>query len=170
MPLRAIVDGRALAVVHHLKKFDSGDGTGTRGSSALMSFVDIVTEMRRYGKQGDDDDAADDRRRVLTSVSRWDETPRKLIIRMKDDGSDFVAEGDGSEVKAAKTITNIIELLPLIGPGATVGELHERLSDSVRPKRGKLMEILQDGAVAGRWHQGGSGTSADPRRFWRDPG
>ncbi len=169
MPLRKLAAGRSLVIIHHLKKFDTGDGTGTRGSGALMGFVDIVAEMRRYGKQGnakDVDDDSDDRRRVITSVSRWDETPKKLVIRLKDDSSDYTAEGDGKEIEQAKLRDSIWSLLPLV-PGKTADEIHELLPENRRPKRGDVSKTLNQGVMESLWQGEGSGRKNNPRRFWK---
>jgi len=173
MPLRELANGRAIAVVHHLRKFDNGDGTGTRGSGALMGFVEVITEMRRFGDQkqnqgeDDDDESDDDRRRVLTSVSRWDETPKKIVIRLNDDGTDYVAEGDGNEVRRKQLVAALLPLLPSEAPGIGATEVHEQLPKQGRPQRSKVMKELQSGAVRGDWQAVGAGTKGSPRTFWR---
>lgn len=170
MPMRRLADGRSVCVVHHLVKIDRRDGTATRGSGALAAFVDTITELRRYGNQSEDGenlDHEDDRRRVLTSFSRWDETPRKLVIRLRDDGLDFDAEGDGQEVKDRRLIAELLKLLPTNEPGITVDEAHKSLPDAAKPRRAKVVQTLQSGAAAGQWQASGTGVRGDPRRFWK---
>jgi 5S rRNA maturation endonuclease (ribonuclease M5) len=169
MPMRKLAKGQSVSVVHHLSKFDRGDGTGTRGSGALCGFVDVLTEMRRFGKQGEETEegSEDDRRRVLTSFSRWDETPRKLVIRLQDDGTDYEAEGDGQEVRQARLVAELVKLLPDQEPGITADKAHELLPAAIRPKRAKVMQELQSGAAVGNWKALGTGKKGDPRRFWK---
>ena len=166
MPMRKLAKGQSISVVHHLAKFDRGDGTGTRGSGALCGFADVITEMRRFGKEGDDD-SDDDRRRVLTSFSRWEETPRKLVIRLMDDGTDYEAEGDGQQVKAERLAAELVKILPERDPGITADDAHELLPEAIRPKRAKVMQELQSGAAVGAWQASGTGRKGDPRRFWK---
>jgi hypothetical protein len=169
MPLRPLAADRALAVVHHLKKFNdgAGDGTGTRGSGALMGFADVVAEMRRFRKPGDDEDDDDDRRRILSAVSRFEETPRKLVIRL-DESGDFVAEGDGREVKRAKLVAEVIESLPAEPPGISNSALHAKLPKDVRPRESALLGVLHEGFAKKWWIRTGGGKPPyDPYRFWK---
>jgi RecA-family ATPase len=75
MPLRAIAEQRALLLLHHLRKSDGQEGTASRGSGALPADVDILLELRRH-------DAGDrhSRKRVLTGVGRFEETPGEVVI------------------------------------------------------------------------------------------
>src|SRR5262249_36903229 len=71
MPLHRILgDDAALCLVHPLRKSDGAEGTGSRGSTALLGWVDIIAELRRF--QAND---PEDTRRVITAYGRFEETP-----------------------------------------------------------------------------------------------
>jgi hypothetical protein len=82
MPLWQITDaGVATLLVHHLHKSDGGEATASRGSGAPPAFVDVIVELRRH-----DPNDLKDRRRVLTAVGRFDDTPPELVVELTDQG------------------------------------------------------------------------------------
>ena len=56
LPLHRITEaGAGLLLIHHPRKNDGGEGTASRGSGALLGWVDIIVELRRFAP-GDRDD------------------------------------------------------------------------------------------------------------------
>jgi hypothetical protein len=89
MPLeRWQAAGMAVLLLHHPRKGVVLAGQAARGSGALSHHVDILIEMRPYGRATDSD-----RRRVLQSWSRFPATPRQLVIEWSADGTDYEARG-----------------------------------------------------------------------------
>ncbi len=90
MPLqRLTTQGVSILLLHHPRKGDPVAGQAARGSGALCGYADILIEMQCYGHPGDDD-----RRRCLHAYSRYEETPRHLVIELTADGNDYVCHGD----------------------------------------------------------------------------
>ncbi|MCI0737781.1 MAG: helicase RepA family protein, partial [Gemmataceae bacterium] len=84
-PLRLLTrHGFAVALLHHPKKGDPLPGQAARGSGALSGFVDIFLEMSQ--PRGD----ADSRRRIVRGYSRFQETPRQLLLELNDAGDDYL--------------------------------------------------------------------------------
>jgi hypothetical protein len=80
--------GLSVLALHHPAKRSKGDGPSGRGSGALLGCADIVMEMRWYRRPTDAD-----RRRRLLALSRFDETPRELVIELNAEGTDYQARG-----------------------------------------------------------------------------
>lgn len=77
-PLRRLTDaGAGVLLIMHPRKSGGEEGTAARGSGALSAFPDILLEMRRMSPIDHRD-----RRRVLTGLSRYRETPAELVIEL----------------------------------------------------------------------------------------
>jgi hypothetical protein len=166
MPFRQFGDGVAVLPVHHLRKSDGGEATGSRGSGALPSFADVIVELRRF-----DALRPQDRRRLLTGYSRWDETPDELVIELAEDASGYTAQGDRAEVGRQELRALLREVLPAEPPGKTIDEIREKWPDSrAAPRKQKLIGELARGLESGDWHREGKGVKCDPYRYWaRNP-
>jgi AAA domain/Bifunctional DNA primase/polymerase, N-terminal len=134
MPLHGAIGEAALALVHHLRKADGAEGTASRGSGALLSFVDNIIELRRYSA-GDRHDT----RRVLTGYGRRKESNAELVVRLTDDG--YVAEGDRAEARQKDLAPHLDALVPANEPGATFKDLAAGLKE--RTEAGVRHEILR---------------------------
>ena len=85
LPLRALTRANmGLGLFHHPGKEDRPLGLAARGSSAFLGHVDISIEMRQPG--GD----PLTRRRHLHALSRFAETPRRLVMELNADATDYV--------------------------------------------------------------------------------
>ena len=85
LPLQKLAAaGPAVLVNHHPRKQVSADGLAARGSGALAACVDVLAEMHWYDRASDAD-----RRRRLMAWSRYDETPRQLVIELNEAGTDY---------------------------------------------------------------------------------
>ena len=160
-PLHTVADaGAAVLLTHHPRKGDAGEGQAARGSGALPGFVDAILELRRFGP-----DNRDDRRRVITAYSRFDETPPEVVIELRDDGYRLV--GTKADARQTDRLSAIAELLPADLAGVTADELLTSWPETGPAKPGKrTMQVdLKAGAQSGRWMQLGTGTRNDPFRY-----
>ncbi|HEX3147730.1 MAG TPA: AAA family ATPase [Gemmataceae bacterium] len=83
--LRSLADrGMAVLVLHHPKKGDTKEGQAARGIGVLNAEVDIILEMTNFSSP-----ATDDRRRRIVAFSRFEETPRRLLLELNHDGTDY---------------------------------------------------------------------------------
>ncbi|MEI7688263.1 MAG: hypothetical protein WCL32_24930, partial [Planctomycetota bacterium] len=97
LPLRALKALAAVLLVGHLKKGDGLEGTGTRGSGALMAFVDTIIELRRA-----DANDIENSQRVLTTLGRWSQ-PGKLTVELDIAAGEFRAIDCVAEQSSAKS-------------------------------------------------------------------
>ncbi|MCE9534636.1 MAG: helicase RepA family protein, partial [Planctomycetes bacterium] len=90
LPLQRLTsEGICVLILHHPKKGNPLKGQAARGSGALPGFVDVSIEMKFHG-----DPNADDRRRELAAWSRYEKTPRRLLIELNAAGTDYQSLGD----------------------------------------------------------------------------
>jgi hypothetical protein len=161
MPLHGLTEHAALLPVHHLRKGDGQEATGTRGSGALTAFADTIIELRRFNP-GD----RKDRRRVLTGYGRWDDTPEELVVELLGDGSGYHAQGDRQQVADRELRDQIMQVLPTSGPGLTEEAIREGWPSAPPPGKQRLLSELRRGTDAGDWHREGEGKRGSPYTFW----
>ena len=92
-PLRRLTERRmAVLLLHHPRKETPAEGMAARGSGALSAYADIIVEMDccRRSRPGND------RRRALAAFSRFDDTPRDLVIELNAAGTDYEARGEAA--------------------------------------------------------------------------
>lgn len=163
MPLRVLSDaGPALMLIHHPRKGGGEEAQATRGSGALPGFVDVIMELGRYAK-----DDIHDRRRVLRTYSRFEESPPESVIELTDAG--YVVVGDRAQVKKDDRFDDIEGRLPSEGNGLSVDDLLVGWPEP-KPGKRKLADDLADGAAKGRWVKTGTGVKGDPFRYRRPTG
>lgn len=164
MPLRTLDPNecRHLTLVHHLRKGDGLEATGSRGSGALTGFVDTILELRRFHASDNKD-----RRRVLTAHGRYEETPAELVVQLSNDGSAYTTHGDRAECAERDIIKTIIETLPVTPPGITIDQLEERWPGETSPKSQRLKDALREGTNNGLWIREGSGLRGSPFMYYR---
>lgn len=138
----ASVHGLAVAVLRHERKSGGDVGDSGRGASAFGGAVDIVLAVKKpEGNPG-----ANPNMRVVTSLSRFDETPAELMIELTDGG--FVEHGDMQAVARAaarQTVTAILKTGPS-GPetgGLTMKQLEEACKEK-NVHRTTLQEVLNE--------------------------
>jgi hypothetical protein len=110
--------GVSVWILHHPRKGETRAGQASRGSGALGAYADILLEMRWFSRPTDPD-----RRRVIEAYSRHEETPRRRVIELTADGTDYVSHGDLRDDDFApiwETLRSILAAAP--GPSATVGQ------------------------------------------------
>lgn len=173
MPLWQIARaGAALLLVHHLRKSDGTQFVGARGSGGLSAFAETLVDLRRY-------DAANkkDRRRVLTGVGRYRETPDELTVSLREDNSGYVVVGNKSDEDPDDPLVTkgigeyVLAALPDGPPGDTVEQVNERVTLNRGRGYRKQDVIAELGylAGAGKVARSGSGLRGDPHRYCRPP-
>lgn len=164
MPLHAITQaGAGLLLIHHPRKGDADEGQASRGSGALPGFVDTIIELRRFDKKD-----RSDTRRVLTTYSRFDESPPETVIELTDTG--YIARGSRKEARTADRAGVLLDILPSVMPGLTVAQVRDAWREEQEtdpPSERTLRTDLQAGLPKGRWRRDGSGKSRDPYTYLR---
>lgn len=168
-PLRALADGRAVLAIHHLRKSDGAEGTGSRGSGALAGFVDVIAELRRpKASRG-----GGENRRVLSAVGRAPGIPSEWVIEQTETGYEAVA-ADAAELanerRQQETEEKTVEIREAIrtilvasGEEMSTAEIWDLLPIRLRvnEKRYKSILIAENGRL---WVRTGNG-GRDGHRF-----
>lgn len=157
MPLHQISEKSALWLLHHNRKGDGTEATASRGSGALTAFVDTIMEFRRF-----DASLHSDRRRVLRSYGRYDQTVPEVVIELGDNG--YVQLGEKATVRSVDLINEVYAVLPTEQPGITIADIYAGL-DSTPDKR-LLLKCLHAGVERGALAKTGKGVKGDPFHFW----
>jgi hypothetical protein len=134
----------------HTRKSGGSHGEEIRGSSALVGLVDVAISMKRG--------EGDKHKRTLETVSRYSETPDKLIIEFDDHC--YTALGDPDSVSRAARADKIWAALE------TGGSTQDDLSAATRLSRQDVSRGLGD--LGGRIRKDGAGQKGDPYRYWRN--
>jgi hypothetical protein len=158
MPLHSVIGEAALLLVHHLRKSDGTEGTGSRGSGAIGSWVDILVELRRYAP-GD----RKDRRRVLTAYGRFEETTDELVIALDDKGH-YAAQGDKAAVRGQEVL-DVLSRLITTAPGVTLAIIRDNWPGEHCPRKDTLLAALEQGVAEKRWQRAGDGKKGSPYRY-----
>ena len=104
VPLQnAAHDGLAILVCRHERKSGGEVGESGRGSSAISGDVDVILQLRR--PEGNQPST----RRVIESLSRYSETPEKVVIELTEDG--YVLLGDEEAVSLADALRMVSALI-----------------------------------------------------------
>jgi hypothetical protein len=126
----------------------------------LPAFVDVLLEMHWSGPA-----AGEGRRRRLLAWSRFEETPRRLLVELSADGTDYAAVADGPD-EPDDELGRVLEGLLRASPGLTAKELSERWpAGSVRPRPRALADRLRELSGAGRLTCAGRGHRFAPYRY-----
>jgi hypothetical protein len=158
---RLAATGLAALVLHHPGKKDSGPGPSGRGSGALLGCADILVEMRWYRRA-----AEADRRRRLVALSRYEETPRQLVVELNADGTDYLAHGSFAEEEFASHWGVLLALLRPAPRKLTRAELYRQWPGEERPDPASLYRWLRRAVAAGLLRQDGRGQRHHPFRYW----
>lgn len=162
-PLRGITQaGAGLLLVHHPRKGGGSEFTSARGSGVLSSFVDILIEMKRYSK-----DDHTDRRRVITALSRYEDTPAEQVIELANDGDRYRIRGDRDEAGREDIDKAIRAILPVGGSGLSYEDVRSEWPTEKPPSKGRLRGHLNAGSNRGEWARGGLGKKNDPYRYFK---
>jgi hypothetical protein len=152
----------AVLLLHHPKKGEAAEGEAARGSGALSAFADVLIELEcRTARAGDD------RRRVLRGFSRYDETPRELVIELNAEGTDYTARGDARQDEFKANWSRLEAALTGAAGKLTRREIAARWPEAAEPPaktslRRRLGEAVRRGLVRCE----GAGSRESPLRYW----
>lgn len=154
LPLwRLMETGVAIVVIHHLKKGGGPEGTGARGSSALMAWPEVTFELSRTNP-----DDVDCRQRTLRSNSRFRQTPVELVIELGDDG--YTVCGSLRDAEARGIHTAISHMLASGEPMS-----HYEIATAMGRTRQTIESHLARMVDAGVLRRTGTGTRGDIHRY-----
>jgi hypothetical protein len=159
-PFLALADaGLAVWLLHHPAKGEPALGQAARGSGALLASVDIIVEMRHPG--GD----PFTRRRKLFGWSRYDATPRQLLIELSPDGRRYDRLTDGPDEFHAHWDTVSALLGSAAGPLTRQQIEAAWPAEMARPHQATLWRWLDRAVELGLAVRVGKGTKTEPFRY-----
>lgn len=160
-PVRELAErGPAVLFLHHPRKGPAPGGQGSRGTGALPAFVDFLLELHWAGPP-----VQENRRRRLLAWSRHEETPRRTLLELSADGTDYTLPVDAAD-EPADEVQRVLEGLLRASPGLTARELAERWpAGAERPRSRALRGRLRESCDTGRLECHGRGHRHDPYRF-----
>lgn len=163
VPLQnAAHDGMAVLVCRHERKTGGEVGESGRGSSAISGDVDVILQLRRpEGNQPAN-------RRVIESLSRYSETPEKIVVELTEEG--YILLGDEEAVTMADALRFVSGVLNEFDQkqGCTIDELleaQEDVSGQTRLERSAIRRALHELVFRGEVQQSGLGKRGSPFRF-----
>jgi hypothetical protein len=159
---RLTAAGVAVLLPHHPRKGKTAVGQAARGSGALPAFVDVIVEMGYYARPDDQD-----RRRRLVAFSRHNDTPRHLLIELREDGTDYLVLPGGPEADLGDGWPAVVLALSEAYSKLTRQEILENWpADYPKPDAATLWRWLSRAATQGVVRQEGTGRPRDPFRYW----
>lgn len=154
---KATARGLAVVITRHERKGGGEVGESARGSSAFGGAVDVILSIRRA--EGNVRPTV----RVVESLSRFDETPDKLVIELTDTG--YRSLGDATAFAEKEAATAIVEFLPGKPEYATTTqEIVDRLKEQ-GIKRTTATEALAKLTDEGSIRRIGEGKRGNPYRY-----
>ncbi|HEY7159472.1 MAG TPA: AAA family ATPase, partial [Gemmataceae bacterium] len=161
-PLQQLASrGLSVLALHHPAKKEHDDGPSGRGSGALLGSADILMEMRWYRRV-----AGADRRRRLIALSRFDDTPRELVVELNADGSDYLSHGGFADEEFTSQWQVLEGVLRQAERKLTRGDIRARWPSAERPDRATLYRWLRRAVERGLLRQDGLGKCQHPFRYW----
>jgi hypothetical protein len=152
-------DGLGILVLRHDRKGSGDVGESGRGSSAFSGGTDIVLALRR--PEGNQPST----RRVVESLSRYEETPEKVVIELTADGYVLLGEAEAVALADARRIVS-----GLLGfefdrndPGLSMDQLVDQ-SEGVLDGSA-VRRALKDLDRQGELITTGKGVKGDPYRY-----
>lgn len=151
----AAADGLAVVVVRHERKGGGDVGDSARGSSAFTGAVDIVLRLARGlnpTRPGI---------RVLSALSRFDETPEEVVIELVDDR--YILLGDQAALALAEARAGILGAIDGSDDGPTMAELEAAIDAKRTTIQEGVAALLEAGAIV----RSGKGRKGSPFRHHR---
>jgi hypothetical protein len=161
-PLQCLTDsGAGVTILHHPRRRKSEEGCMARGHGGLLAAVDIIVELSSYGRLH-----SDERRRKLYSLSRFLETPRRLVYEWDPKTTRFQHLGDPLGVRFHENWEHIYAILKKRKQAATHQELlMDWPADLERPSAATLYEWLNLAFEKKLLRRQGNGRCKDPYRY-----
>jgi AAA domain len=162
LPLRALTRANmGVALFHHPGKKDRPIGLAARGSTAFLGHVDISIDMRQ--PRGD----PLTRRRHLHALSRFAETPRRLVVELNADATDYVPIDETAPDDFEPYYRAFRMVLEDAPQKLTRGDiLAEWPADFDQPSGTTLKRWLGRAVERGIILCEGTGRKRDPYRYW----
>jgi hypothetical protein len=155
----AAAQGLAVVLTRHERKGGGEVGESGRGSSAFGGAVDVILSIRRG--EGNTRPTV----RIIESLSRFDETPDKLVVELTDDG--YRSLGDATAFAEREAREAILDVLPAKEENAIkTDELLDKLKEQ-DIKRTMATGALASLAGSGMACRIGAGKKGNPYRYYR---
>jgi hypothetical protein len=155
----AAAQGLAVVLTRHERKGGGEVGESGRGSSAFGGAVDIILSIRRG--EGNTRPTV----RIIESLSRFDETPSKLVIELINEG--YRSLGDATAFAEKEATSAILELLPSEEDNAMkTDDLLNKLEEQ-GIKRTVATDALAKLANMGTVRRIGEGKKGSPYRYYK---
>ncbi|HMF15398.1 MAG TPA: AAA family ATPase [Gemmataceae bacterium] len=152
--------GVSILLSHHPRKKASAPGLAARGSGALSGYADVLIEMHPFTS------ATTDRRRRLEAFSRYDDTPRDLVIELNADGNDYTTHGDASAAEFSSNWDLVRAVLECAPGKLTRSEILASWPEThPAPAEVTLSRWLERAVGLGALLREGSGHRNDPYRY-----
>jgi hypothetical protein len=161
-PLQRLAEaGAGVTILHHPRKKPSEEGSSARGSGGLLASVDVIVELSLYGTL-----RSDERRRKLFAVSRYPETPRRLVYEWDPATGRFNSLGDPQSASFNENWGQLRSILAKRPKASTHQELlMDWPADQQRPSPSVLYTWLNRAYEEKRLRRQGSGLRDDPYRY-----
>ena len=155
----AAAKGLAVLLTRHERKGGGEVGESGRGSSAFGGAVDIILSIRRG--EGNVRPTV----RVIESLSRFDETPDKLVIELTE--QDYRSLGDATAFAEEEAENAILEMLPSKPENAMVTtDVLDKLKEQ-DIKRTVATDALAKLSDTGKVRRVGEGKKGNPYRYYK---
>lgn len=140
MPLNYLKEENiATLLVHHFRKSGGTQGTAARGSGAFAAKVDIMIDFTRY----EDNELAT--KRKLSCLSRFEETPREVVIDYVN--HEYIVLGSSDEVRKDEKLSRLLTLFKEYTEGFTVTQVFEnwdREEYGQKPSKRTLQRYIEN--------------------------
>jgi hypothetical protein len=153
--------GMALLLVHHPRKGQTIDGQASRGSGALTGYVDIVIEMSGFAHA-----PPEDRRRLLRTFSRHEQTPLRLAIEMNAEGTDYTRAALQGDAEFAAGWERLRLCLSEAHRKLTRREILAAWPAEEVPSQATAWRWLDEAVARGLVLRDGEGHKSAPFRYW----
>ena len=154
--------GAAVLLLHHPAKGKRPEGQSARGSGALAAAVDVLVEITRLPGH-----EPSDRRRKLRAWSRFDQTPRTLVLELTESGADYRRIEQAESERLTEQWDLIESVLNESRRSMTRKEIRaDWPEDHPRPDLSVLWRWLGAAVDQGRLRRRGTGHKNDPYRYW----
>lgn len=153
-------NGLAVIICRHDRKSGGDVGESGRGSSAISGDVDVILQLRR--PEGNQPSS----RRVIETLSRYSETPEKVVIELTEEG--YVLLGDEEAVTLNDAIRKVSAHLHEVfeqNESATLDELVSELDMTRAAIQRALKELRHRGEVQDFTDDGGKPRKGHPLRY-----
>lgn len=164
LPLRDLISACALSclLLHHPRKKQAPAGQRARGTGALSGQADILLELEYL--TGPDEP---DRRRLLLGCSRQTATPRRRVIELTPDGTDYRSLGDLEDLDFARGWSQLAAVLGDAPAKLTCREIASSWPpDAPKPPPATLYRWLERAFQQKLLERRGTGRKNDPFRYW----